>query len=53
MKTILHICLTVQLICFAAGIYFLIQGDLFIGLFNIIVNAILIPYSVRALINYK
>lgn len=46
MKKFIYILLTVQLCCFAAGVYFLTQGDMFYGLFNIIVNAIFIPVNI-------
>jgi hypothetical protein len=42
----MYIILSVQLCCFAAGVYFLMKGDMFYGLFNIIANAIFIPINI-------
>ena len=49
MKTIIHILLTVQLCCLAAGVYLITEGDMFFGLLIIIVNAIFIPVNINTL----
>ena len=52
MKTLIYVMLIVQFCLFAAGIYFLCQGDVFHGLFNIILNAIFIPINIDNLITF-
>jgi hypothetical protein len=41
--------ITVQLCCLIAGIYLLTEGDMFFGLFNIIINVIFIPVNIDTL----
>lgn len=45
-RQILILIITVQLCCLTAGIYFLTEGDMFFGLFNIIINVIFIPVTI-------
>jgi len=49
MKTFIYILLTIQICCLAGGIYLFTQGDMFGGLFTIIVNAVFIPVNINTL----
>lgn len=48
-KTVGHILLSAQLCLMCAGVWMLTRDVIFLGLFNIIINAIFIPLNIKDL----